>query len=122
MQQRASIVRAFGLCPDVLLMDEPFSSLDEFTREALQEQLLDLWEELTATVVFVTHSISEAIRLSDRVVVMAPKPGRVIDVVDVDLPRPRTQDVIRSGRFHEYEILLRDRLRDAFEHGHGVQG
>lgn len=121
MQQRASIVRALGLGPDVLLMDEPFSSLDEFTREALQEQLLDLWGELTATVVFVTHSIPEAVRLSDRVVVMAPKPGRIIDVVDVDLPRPRTQELIRSPRFHEYEILLRDRLRDAFEHGHEVE-
>jgi NitT/TauT family transport system ATP-binding protein len=121
MQQRASIVRAFGLCPDVLLMDEPFSSLDDFTRESLQEQLLDLWGELTATVVFVTHSIPEAIRLSDRVVVMAPKPGRIIDVVDIDLPRPRTQELIRSPRFREYEILLRDRLRDAFEQGRQLE-
>src|SRR5690606_37830173 len=79
MQQRAAIVRAFGLRPDVMLMDEPFSALDEFTRESLQGQLLDLWAETRSTVVFVTHSISEAVRLSDRVVVMAPKPGRVVE-------------------------------------------
>ena len=118
MQQRAAIVRAFGLHPDVLLMDEPFSSLDEFTREALQEQLLDLWEELGSTVLFVTHSITEAVRLSDRVVVMAARPGRIVDVVDIDLPRPRSQTLLRSPEFHDYEIAVRDRLRDAFEHGH----
>ncbi|MEP9381578.1 ABC transporter ATP-binding protein [Nocardioides sp. KR10-350] len=117
MRQRVSIVRAFGLRPEVLLMDEPFSALDEFTREALQQQLLDLWGELRATVVFVTHNITEAVRLSDKVVVMAPKPGRVVDVVDIDLPRPRDQELITSEAFHDYEIALRDRLRDAFEHG-----
>jgi len=117
MQQRAAIVRAFALHPDVLLMDEPFSALDEFTREALQEQLLDLWGELGATVVFVTHSISEAVRLSDRVVVMAPRPGRVVDVVDVDLPRPRSQELLRSQEFHDLELTVRDLLRDAFATG-----
>ncbi|GAA3546997.1 ABC transporter ATP-binding protein [Nocardioides daeguensis] len=117
MQQRAAIVRAFGLRPDVMLMDEPFSALDEFTREALQEQLLDLWEETRSTVVFVTHSVSEAVRLSDRVVVMAPRPGRIVDVIDVDLPRPRPAALLESPEFHHYEGAVRDRLREAFEHG-----
>ncbi|HWS37141.1 MAG TPA: ABC transporter ATP-binding protein [Actinoplanes sp.] len=115
MQQRAAIVRAFGLHPDVLLMDEPFSALDEFTREALQEQLLDLWDELKATVLFVTHSVSEAVRLSDRIVVMAPRPGRITDVLDIDLPRPRGQALLKSAQFHDYEDLVRDRLRGAFQ-------
>ena len=116
MQQRAAIVRAFGLRPDVMLMDEPFSALDEFTREALQEQLLDLWDETKSTVVFVTHSISEAVRLSDRIVVMAPKPGRVVDVIDVDLPRPRSAELIKTPAFHTYEDLVRERLQAAFDH------
>lgn len=115
MQQRAAIVRAFGLRPDVMLMDEPFSALDEFTREALQEQLLDLWDETKSTVVFVTHSISEAVRLSDRIVVMAPKPGRVVDVIDVDLPRPRSAELIKTPAFHAYEDLVRERLQAAFD-------
>ncbi|HEY0888565.1 MAG TPA: ABC transporter ATP-binding protein [Nocardioides sp.] len=117
MQQRVAIVRAFGLQPDVLLMDEPFSALDEFNREAQHEQLLDLWEQQGTTVLFVTHSILEAVRLSDTVVVMAARPGRIVDVVDIDLPRPRTQELIRSPQFHAYELALRERLRDAFEQG-----
>nr|WP_179661307.1 ABC transporter ATP-binding protein [Nocardioides panzhihuensis] len=120
MKQRTAIVRAFGLRPDVLLLDEPFGALDEFTREALQEQLLELWEQTRATVVFVTHSISEAVRLSDRVVVMAPRPGRITDVIDIDLPRPRHQEIITSPQFHAYELALRDSLRDAFSHGEVV--
>jgi len=114
MQQRAAIVRAFGLQPDVLLMDEPFSALDEFTRESLQDQLLDLWDELKTTVLFVTHSVSEAVRLSDTVVVMAPSPGRVVDVVDIDLPRPRSERLFEERDFHGYEDLIRDRLRSAW--------
>jgi NitT/TauT family transport system ATP-binding protein len=121
MRQRVAIVRALGLRPDVLLLDEPFAALDEFTREAQQEQLLELWAESRATVLFVTHSILEAVRLSDTVVVMAPRPGRIVDVVDIDLPRPRTQDLIGSPEFHAYELALRERLRDAFEQdGRGV--
>ncbi|TQL69802.1 NitT/TauT family transport system ATP-binding protein [Nocardioides albertanoniae] len=116
MKQRTAIVRAFGLRPDVLLLDEPFGALDEFTREALQEQLLELWEQTRATVVFVTHSISEAVRLSDKVVVMAPRPGRITEVIDIDLPRPRHQEVITSPEFHAYELALRESLRDAFSH------
>ncbi|MEX0427637.1 ABC transporter ATP-binding protein [Nocardioides sp. DS6] len=117
MRQRTAIVRALALRPEVLLLDEPFSALDEFTREALQELLLDLWGELEATVLFVTHSISEAVRLSDKVVVMAPKPGRIVEVVDIDLPRPRTQELLTSAEFHAYELKVRDLLRGAFEHG-----
>jgi NitT/TauT family transport system ATP-binding protein len=114
MQQRTAIVRAFGLQPDVLLMDEPFSALDEFTRESLQDQLLDLWDELKTTVLFVTHSVSEAVRMSDTVVVMAPRPGRIVDVIDIDLPRPRNQRLFEEHRFHEYEDLIRDRLHSAW--------
>ena len=118
MQQRAAIVRAFGLRPDVMLMDEPFSALDEFTRESLQGQLLELWEETRSTVVFVTHSISEAVRLSDRIVVMAPKPGRVVDVIDVDLPRPRTTELAKTPAFRAYEDLVRERLLAAYNGPH----
>ncbi|WP_405717409.1 ABC transporter ATP-binding protein [Streptomyces sp. NBC_01537] len=116
MQQRAAIVRAFGLRPDVLVMDEPFSALDEFTRESLQDQLLDLWDELKTTVLFVTHSVSEAVRLSDTVVVMAPRPGRIVETIDIGLPRPRGERLFKERRFHEYEDLIRDRLRHAW-HG-----
>lgn len=114
MRQRAAIVRAFGLRPDVLVMDEPFSALDEFTRESLQDQLLDLWDELKTTVLFVTHSVSEAVRLSDTVIVMAPSPGRIVESIDIDLPRPRRERLFGERRFHEYEDLVRDRLRHAW--------
>jgi len=114
MQQRVAIVRAFGLRPDVLLMDEPFSALDEFTRETLQEHLLDLWDEYNTTVVFVTHSVTEAVRLSDTVVIMAPRPGRIVDVVDIDLPRPRGAAQIKTDAFHHYEDFIRGRLQEAW--------
>jgi NitT/TauT family transport system ATP-binding protein len=114
MQQRAAIVRAFGLRPDVLLMDEPFSALDEFTRESLQNQLLDLWDELSTTVLFVTHNVSEAVRLSDTVVVMAPNPGRIVESVDIGLPRPRNQEVFAQRDFHDCEDLIREKLQRAW--------
>jgi NitT/TauT family transport system ATP-binding protein len=114
MQQRAAIVRAFGLRPDVLLMDEPFSALDEFTRESLQDQLLDLWGDLSATVLFVTHNIAEAVRLSDTVVVMAPNPGRIVESVDIGLPRPRDQRVLAERGFHDWEDLIREKLYSAW--------
>src|SRR3546814_20014742 len=107
MHQRTAIVRAFGLQPDVLLLDEPFSALDEFTREAMQEQLLDLWDDVKSTVVFITHSVSEAVRLSDRVVVMAPRPGRIPDAIVVDLDRPSPQALLKAPQFHD----LADHLR-----------
>ncbi len=114
MQQRAAIVRAFGLRPDVLLMDEPFSSLDEFTRESLQDRLLDLWGEESTTVLFVTHNIAEAVRLSDTVVVMAPNPGRIVESVDIGLPRPRDQEVFAQRGFHDWADLIREKLRSAW--------
>jgi len=93
MQQRASIVRALAQNPSVLLMDEPFGALDAFTRDEMNLLLLQLWRETDKTIVFVTHNITEAIFLADRVVVMTPRPGRVARVYDIDLPRPRTVDM-----------------------------
>jgi NitT/TauT family transport system ATP-binding protein len=113
MAQRAAIVRALGLRPDVLLMDEPFSALDELTRESLQDRLLDLWDELNTTVLFVTHSITEAVRMSDVVVVMGP-PGRVIESMPIELPRPRDSRLLEDPRFHGYQSHVRNSLRNAW--------
>ena len=117
MQQRVAIARAFAIQADVLLMDEPFSALDEFTREAIQVQLLELWEQMRTTVVFVTHSVSEAVVLSDKVVVMSARPGRIEAVVDIDLPRPRRQGLLESAAVHEYEDLIRAKLQTAWAAG-----
>ncbi|HTW98988.1 MAG TPA: ABC transporter ATP-binding protein, partial [Acidimicrobiales bacterium] len=117
MQQRVAIARAFAFRPAVLLMDEPFSSLDELTREVLRDELLDLWEQSGTTIVFVTHSIPEAVLLSDQVVVMAALPGRIGDVIDVDLPRPRGDLVELSGEFREVERHVRLELRRGWRHG-----
>jgi NitT/TauT family transport system ATP-binding protein len=114
MQQRAAIVRAFGLQPDVLLMDEPFSALDEFTREAIQGQLLDIWDQQKTTVVFVTHSVTEAVRLSDRVLVMSARPGRVTASVDIALERPRSERMLKTPEFHHFEDVIRDHLQTAW--------
>ena len=114
MQQRTAIARAFALQPDVLLMDEPFSALDEFTRESAQLQLLDVWQELRTTVVFVTHSITEAVLLSDTVVVMAAGPGRIAGTVDVALNRPRHHDQLDSALMHEHEHRVRAMLETAW--------
>jgi NitT/TauT family transport system ATP-binding protein len=101
MQQRAAIVRALAHDPTVLLMDEPFSALDEFTRETLNDELLRLWNDRPKTVLFITHNISEAIYLSDRVGIMSAKPGRLREVVEVKLPRPRTPDLRNRAEYYE---------------------
>jgi len=111
MQQRVSIARALSFSPSILLMDEPFGALDEITREAMQLELLRLWRETETTVIFVTHSISEATFLSTRVVVMSPRPGRIDEVIDVDLPQPRTAETRESPRYFELATEVREALR-----------
>ena len=101
MQQRASIVRALAQNPVVLLMDEPFGALDAFTRDEMNLLLLRLWSEKRQTIVFVTHNITEAIFLADRVVVMTPRPGRIAHIYDIDLPRPRTIELTFQPSFIE---------------------
>ena len=108
MQQRASIVRALAQNPSVLLMDEPFGALDAFTRDEMNLLLMRLWAESGQTIVFVTHNISEAIFLADRVVVMTPRPGRLAHVYDIDLPRPRTVEMTFEPSFIE---LVQDMKR-----------
>ena len=111
MQQRVSIARALSFDPALLLMDEPFGALDEMTRERLNLELLRIWEASGSTVVFVTHSISEAVFLSTRVVVMSARPGRIVGIVDVDLPQPRTADTREEPRFGELIREVRRLLR-----------
>jgi NitT/TauT family transport system ATP-binding protein len=112
MQQRVAIARALSFSPALLLMDEPFGALDEMTRERLNGELLRIWEASGATVVFVTHSIAEAVFLSTRVVVMSRRPGRIAALVDVDLPHPRNADTREEPRFFELVTAVRDRLRE----------
>jgi NitT/TauT family transport system ATP-binding protein len=111
MQQRVAIARALAFKPSLLLMDEPFGALDEMTRELMQQEVLRLWEETGTSVVFVTHSIPEAVFLSTRVVVMSPRPGRIDSEVPVDLPRLRTQDTREDTRYFELITEVREALR-----------
>jgi NitT/TauT family transport system ATP-binding protein len=118
MQQRVSIARALSFAPPFLLMDEPFGALDLITRDRMANELLQIWAATPGTtVMFITHSIPEAILLSDRVVVMSAHPGRIVTTVDIDLPRPRTEAVRESAGFYRYENELRRMLVEA-EAGH----
>ena len=116
MQQRVAIARALSFEPSLLLMDEPFGALDEMTRERLNLELLSIWEQTGNSVVFVTHSISEAVFLSSRVVVMSPRPGRIAGMVEIDLPHPRMVDTREAPRFFELVTEVRELLRRRGEH------
>jgi NitT/TauT family transport system ATP-binding protein len=112
MQQRVAIARALVFNPTILLMDEPFGALDEMTRERLNSELMNIWSQTSATVLFVTHSIPEAVFLSTRVMVMSPRPGRIDRTVTIDLPRPRTAHTRASPRFFELVTRVREGLRE----------
>ena len=114
MQQRASIARALSFDPALMLMDEPFGALDEIVRDHLNEQLLRLWNQTGKTVVFVTHSIPEAVFLSTRIVVMSPRPGRIIDVIPCDFPRDRTLEIRETPEF----LKIAQRVRVGLRSGH----
>jgi NitT/TauT family transport system ATP-binding protein len=127
MQQRVSIARALALEPSILLMDEPFGALDEMTRERMNAEVQRIWQQTGTTVVFVTHSIPEAVFLSSKVVVMSPRPGRIVRVIDVDLPRPRTDDTRETARYFELITEVRETLRgrwpgEGAAHGGAVPG
>ncbi len=111
MQQRVGIARALAIQPDILLMDEPFSALDEFTREKLNDDVLSIWRKTNKTVLFVTHNIGESVYMSDRICVLSPHPGRLSAVVDVDLPRPRTPEMRATPEF----AALVAKVRNSFE-------
>ena len=110
MQQRVAIARALLLDPEILLMDEPFSALDALTRDEMSFELLRIWTSKPKTVLFITHSIPEAVLLSDRIIVMTPRPGSVREVLDVPLPRPRTLATLSDPAFHALASRIRSQL------------
>jgi NitT/TauT family transport system ATP-binding protein len=114
MQQRVSIARALSFDPDLLLMDEPFGALDEIVRDHLNEQLLQLWDKTKKTVLFVTHSLPEAVFLSTKIVVMSPRPGRIIDIIDCNFPRQRTLEIRETPEF----LKIAQRVRVGLRSGH----
>ncbi len=114
MQQRVSIARALSFEPRILMMDEPFGALDEITRDRLNEQLQQMWQRERRTVVFVTHSIAEAVYLSSRIVIMSPRPGRIVKVIESPLPDARTLDMRDSTEF----VQLAHEVREALAQGH----
>ena len=111
MQQRVAIARALAFEPSILLMDEPFGALDEMTRERMNSEVQRIWDRTGITIVFVTHSIPEAVFMSSRVVVMSPRPGRIARTIDVDLPRPRDEETRESDRYFEVVTQVREALR-----------
>ena len=113
MQQRVAIVRALVHDPALLLMDEPFGALDAMTREQMNVELQRIWLEKRKTVLFITHSIAEAVFLADRVLVMTPRPGRIMDDVRIELPRPRRLDVVNTAEFGDYARRIRSRFSAA---------
>jgi NitT/TauT family transport system ATP-binding protein len=117
MQQRVAIARALAFEPSILLMDEPFGALDEMTRERLNLELLSIWQKTKTTVIFVTHSITEAVFLSTRVIVMSARPGRIIQDITIDLPQPRNTDTRENVRFFELETEVREALRESERQG-----
>jgi NitT/TauT family transport system ATP-binding protein len=125
MKQRTAVARALAYQPKIMLMDEPFGALDEQTRLLLGDKLLEIWRELDQTMLLITHNITEAVQLSDRVVVMSYRPGRIKQIVDIHLPRPRTSEIISTAQFGQYvgriwDDLRREAARGMSEVGTGV--
>jgi NitT/TauT family transport system ATP-binding protein len=122
MQQRVSLCRALVTDPQLLLMDEPFGALDAMTRDELDIELLRIWEERKKTVVFVTHSIQEAVFLSDRVFVMSARPGKLLEKLSINIPRPRSMETMSSAEFGAYTLKIRSLLASAAGSHHAVAG